>query len=130
MKRALALAPALAAAAFALTACATASAAPPGPTAGIGEVAVAGSLRIGPIAVIEDSRCPANVQCVWAGRLVILAEVEFKGSSKTLSVNLALGETLRNHSESVTLIEAVPDKVVGGSIEPGDYRFTFRASAN
>lgn len=38
--------------------------------ASIGEVAdLGGGLRVRPLEVIEDSRCPQNARCVWAGRL-------------------------------------------------------------
>jgi len=113
-------------AALTLSACATIAAVLSSPTAAIGEVAAAGSLRIRPLAVIEDSRCPVNVQCVWAGRLVIVAEVAFSGGRE--SSNLALGETFRKGSESVTLVAAVPDKVAGTAIRPSDYRFTFQSN--
>ncbi len=55
--------------------------------ASIGETAdLGGGLTVRPLAVIEDSRCAANVQCVWAGRLRIRANVS--GSE----VELTLGE--------------------------------------
>ncbi len=38
--------------------------------AGIGETADLGNgLRVRPLEVLEDSRCPQNARCVWAGRL-------------------------------------------------------------
>ena len=44
--------------------------------AGIGEAAdLGGGLIVRPIEVKEDSRCPADVECVWAGRLVLRADV-------------------------------------------------------
>jgi hypothetical protein len=53
----------------------------------IGETADLGSgLTVRPIAVVEDSRCPNNVQCIWAGRLRLLADVSGR------EVELTLGE--------------------------------------
>lgn len=44
--------------------------------AGIGETAdLGGGLNVRPIEVLEDSRCPADVTCVWAGRLRLRASV-------------------------------------------------------
>ena len=38
--------------------------------AGLGETAdLGGGLRVRPLEVLEDSRCPQNARCVWAGRL-------------------------------------------------------------
>ncbi len=125
MKRALPLL-----ATLALAACATMPAASLSPTAGLGRDAGVGNLRVRPVQIVEDSRCPVNVQCVWAGRLVILAEVDFRGGSETFRGNLTLGKILRYGSESVTLVGALPDKVAGSPTNPRDYRFTFRSGTD
>src|SRR5687767_1305059 len=99
--------------ALALAACGTLPAQGAGPTAGLGQTAFADGLRIRPLSVVEDSRCPADVQCVWAGRLVIFAEVDFNGGSETFRGNLTLGEPLALGLESVTLVAAAPAKSAG-----------------
>ena len=56
-------------------ACATPPAEPATPSgraevsARLGETVRLGRLAITPLQVVEDSRCPVGVQCVWAGRL-------------------------------------------------------------
>lgn len=46
----------------------------------IGETAdLGGGLRVRPVEVIEDSRCPQNARCVWAGRLRLRVAVEGAG---------------------------------------------------
>ena len=48
--------------------------------AGIGEIAdLGGGLRVRPLEVLEDSRCPQNARCVWAGRLRLRVSVEGVG---------------------------------------------------
>jgi hypothetical protein len=48
--------------------------------AGIGEIADLGDgLRVRPLEVLEDSRCPQNARCVWAGRLRLRVNVEGVG---------------------------------------------------
>jgi len=48
--------------------------------AGIGETADLGaSLRVRPVEVLEDSRCPQNARCVWAGRLRLRVHIEGVG---------------------------------------------------
>src|SRR5262249_33992168 len=55
--------------------------------AGIGETADLGNgLTVQPISVVEDSRCPGDVTCVWAGRLRIRANVSGE------EVEMILGE--------------------------------------
>jgi hypothetical protein len=110
-----------------LAACATVPAPAAGPTAGLGEAAVVEGLRITPLSLVEDSRCPADVQCVWAGRLVIFAEIHFNGGSESFRENLTLGEPLPLGPQTVSLVAAAPQKSANVAIRPEAYRFTFAA---
>jgi len=110
---------------LALGACTTVPPASAGTTAGLGQVAKAGGVTIRPIQVIEDSRCPTDVVCVWAGRLVLLAEVSYRGGSEEYRGNLTLGEPMVLGPETVTLVAAEPAPVAGRKVDPGTYRFTF-----
>lgn len=48
--------------------------------AGIGETAdLGGGLRVRPLEVLEDSRCPQNARCVWAGRLRLRVAIDGVG---------------------------------------------------
>ena len=112
--------------AFALAACAASlpAPAPTGtPTAGFGQTASAGSLRVTPIALVEDSRCPMNARCIWAGRLTVKAEVR---AGRTTEIrNLTLGVGQRIADGTLTLTGAQPEKMAGHPTKPADYRFTF-----
>ena len=114
-------------AALSLTACATVRPANVGPTAGLNQVAIVDGLRIRPIAVIEDSRCPANVQCVWAGRLVVRARMNGPGWTQVRDFELGVFQAVDRYR--VTLIRAEPPKVAPGPIDPGAYRFTFEVQS-
>ena|SRR5689334_14577051 len=71
--------------------------------AGVGETAdLGGRLTVRPLAVIEDSRCPNNVQCIWAGRLRLRANVSGE------EVELTLGQPLSTSHGSVTLTVVSP----------------------
>lgn len=89
--------------------------------AGIGETAdLGGGLTVKPLEVIEDSRCPANVTCVWAGRLRLRAEVS------GVAQELTLGEPLQTPKGTVVLAVVSPSAF---SEWPGGhppYRFGFR----
>ncbi len=91
-----------------------------GPTAPLNEVANLDGLTVRPIAVIEDSRCPASVQCVWAGRVRISAEVGGEGTRE-----LTLGESLTLSGGTLTLVDVRPSKRTPEAIAPRDYQFTF-----
>lgn len=48
--------------------------------AGLNQTADLGNgLRVRPLEVLEDSRCPQNARCVWAGRLRVRVNVEGAG---------------------------------------------------
>ena len=109
----------------ALAGCATVPPAAAGPVAGLGQQATVGGVRIRPLAIVEDSRCPADVQCVWAGRLVILADIDFHGGSETYRGKLTLGQPLPLGAETVTLVAAVPAKTAATAPDRRAYLFTF-----
>lgn len=112
---------------FALIALAGCATVPPaqaveGPVV-LGRTAYANGLRVRPIAVVEDSRCPANVMCVWAGRLVVRAQII--GGSWRETRNLELGRPQQIADGALTLTSVQPPKIAGASIDPRSYRFTF-----
>jgi hypothetical protein len=108
----------------ALAACATVPPFPTGsPTAAFGQTAVAGPVRVKPLALVEDSRCPQGVQCVWAGRVRITAAVTT--SSGTSTRELTLGQPASVAGGSLTLVEVQPARRADRTIAKSDYRFTF-----
>jgi hypothetical protein len=111
-------------AALALTSCATVPPAEAGPTAGLGQLAETNGIRVRPMAVIEDSRCPVDVQCVWAGRLVVRSEVI--GGNWHETRDLELGKPQHIADGALVLVSGVPQKKAGAAIDPRSYRFTFR----
>jgi hypothetical protein len=111
---------------LALSACATVPPTNVGPTAGLGQFATVDVLRIRPIAVIEDSRCPADVHCAWAGRLVVRARMNGPGWTQIRDFELGVPQAVDQYR--VTLISAEPPKATPGEIDPRAYRFTFDVS--
>ncbi len=111
-------------AALALSACATLPAAVPVRSDGLahlGEATRVGRLIVTPRAIIEDSRCPINARCVWAGRAVVRTDVAGPGWRETR--NLALGERLETHGTTLTLASLEPGKMAGA--QPPFERQTF-----
>lgn len=77
-------------------------------------------------AVLEDSRCPINVVCVWAGNGKVEFEIlDIDGQNKTVILNTEEEPreiTLKGHK--LKLISLNPPRVDGVSISPGDYSVT------
>lgn len=117
------------AACAALAACATT---PPPPHDGIararlGERVYVDGPYVTPLTVLEDSRCPADVQCVWAGRLRITARVDLGAGSQVHE--LTLGQPLHIADGNLELVEAAPPRRIRkteAAAPREDYRFGFR----
>ena len=90
----------------------------------LGQIAAVNGPRVRADRIIEDSRCPVGVQCVWAGRLIVQVTVFGGGWSKQL--DLTLGTPVNVADGSLTLLEATPRH---GADRHGErsqpYRFTF-----
>ena len=111
---------------LALASCATAPVPPAsGPSAAIGKAAAVDGLRVRPIELLEDSRCPASVQCVWAGQVRLLVDIT-RGDGAHQQRELTLGAPQNIDWGWLTLTDVAPAKQAPGSIDPGAYRFTFR----
>ena len=90
---------------------------------GIGEEARALGIRIKPISLIEDSRCPQEVQCFWAGTVKIKALLV--GGLGTSTQVFELGKTVTVEDKTITLSAVLPVKNSTTTIQTGNYRFTF-----
>ena len=98
-------------------------AAPAGASVGIGKPVWAGTIVATPMDVHEDSRCPANARCVWAGQVVVLTRID--GAGWRESVYMKPGEPYATHGTTLTLIGVSPARMTGEDIQAGDYRFTY-----
>ena len=112
-------------AAIALSACATtADADADGSDVRLGQTAYVNGPRVRPVAVLEDSRCPADAQCVWAGR-VRLKMLWLKPAGDQ-EFELTLGEPKPLADGAITLTSVRPEKVSGRAAEQADYRFSIQ----
>ncbi|MDR6672843.1 hypothetical protein [Xanthomonas sp. 1678] len=89
----------------------------------LGEIAAVDGPRVRPDRVIEDSRCPADVQCIQAGRLIVRATVLGGGWSK--EIDLTLGVPVPVADGMLTLVDATPVPV-GSETAASAARFTFK----
>lgn len=90
----------------------------------IGQDVNVGGPRVMPLKVLEDSRCPAGVACVWAGRLRISARITTGPGSEVRE--LTLNERIPVADGTLLLANVVPGRNRSGAIEARDYRFGFR----
>ncbi|QGZ93949.1 hypothetical protein [Terricaulis silvestris] len=91
--------------------------------AAIGQTAdLGGGLRVRPLEVVEDSRCPQNARCIWAGRLRLRVNVEGVGD-REITADEAAVETPRGNFQLVAVSPGPWTDLPRGAVP---YRFGFR----
>ena len=104
----------------------SANPAPEGYQVGIGRPVQVGSVVVTPRKLVEDSRCPVNARCVWAGRVILKAQIDGDGWRDT--ADLTLGEGYETHGVPVRLVTATPERTTREQPDETQYRFAFDAS--
>ena len=109
---------------FATAACATMPAASDSGWAALGEATRAGSVVVQPLRVTEDSRCPMNARCIWAGRVAVEAKLVQNGHTR--NVTLHSDAPLAVDGGVLAIDEISPSSfMTNDHPEAGDYRFHF-----
>lgn len=73
--------------------------------------------------VVEDSRCPMNARCVWAGRATV--RLTLRDGRRTRQANVSLGETIPFAKGQLALVSVTPERMAGAPPKrPAPYRFT------
>ncbi len=83
------------------------------------------------VAVPQDSRCPTDVQCVWAGDAVVQLDLLVSGdSSRTALHTNSQGGSVRTefHGYALELVSLKPAPHSGTQIQQSDYLATLRVS--
>lgn len=112
-----------------LAACASVPGTPPAPAdgiarAGLGERVYVDGPYVTPLKILEDSRCPVDVHCVWAGRLKLSIKIDLGARSETREI--ATDQPIQVADGQLALVEVQPDRMAGDDTrEPAPYRFGF-----
>ncbi|HEY6814918.1 MAG TPA: hypothetical protein VI168_05205 [Croceibacterium sp.] len=110
--------------ALSLAACATAPSPPADgiARAGLDQRVYVDGPWVTPLTVIEDSRCPTGVQCVWAGRTRVTVRIDLGSRSEIRE--LSSDEPLQVADGTLSLVEVQP--APSTDVQPGAYRFGMR----
>ncbi len=82
-----------------------------------------GGVRITPLEILEESRCPSDVTCIQAGTVRIRARL-ISGLGEAMQ-EFKIGQSITTEAESVTLTEVSPYPKAGIKIKEADYLFQF-----
>lgn len=95
-------------------------------TVSLNQRADLGEAHVTVLNVLEDSRCPVEVDCFWAGRVKLSVRIEL-GSGTSLR-ELASDQPLQVADGVLALVATDPAKSTQRTIAPGDYRFALKFS--
>jgi len=85
------------------------------------------SLQLTFVKLTGDSRCPANVQCVWAGSAVIAVHTTSSVGTRDLPLEtLVARDTATVDGFLVRLVSVTPAPLTTDPIPPASYRATMR----
>lgn len=91
-------------------------------------------LKIKFISVVEDSRCPTDTNCIWAGNAKVQIKVSnSKGASKTFELNMNLEPNIVSFADyEIKIINLTPQPASNIRINRNGYTATFvlRKSGN
>ena len=90
----------------------------------LGQTVNVGGPRVTPLAVLEDSRCPMEARCIWAGRVRLSVRVT-TGAGSTVR-ELATDKALQVADGQLVLQGVMPPRSTQRTIAPSDYRFTLK----
>lgn len=82
--------------------------------------------KITVLSVVEDSRCPIDVQCIQAGTVKVTIKIE--SGMGTAIETIALGGTITTETEAITFVSVRPERESKKTISGSDYRFIFLVS--
>lgn len=89
-----------------------------------GEEKKVGNLNIKMLGITEDSRCPIDVKCIWAGKAS--ANVELRSGEITGMATLDTGSSPYLFEDYlIKFVDVKPEKVAGQEIAPSEYAATF-----
>lgn len=94
--------------------------------AALGQTIIVNGISITPLTIIEESRCPTDVQCIQAGTIRVETKLESASGAQTLM--LKLGTPITFSGKKVTLSQALPIPNTKVPRKNSDYRFTYTVS--
>jgi len=91
--------------------------------ASIGQTIIIDGVSITPTKIVEDSRCPTDVQCIQAGTVRVEVILEKESDKKVATIGLSSPVTFLG--KKVELISVTPDKNSKVTVKPEEYKFEF-----
>ena len=95
-------------------------------TPGQSAVFAAQKLEVHFAGIENDSRCPADVACVWAGEVIVQLAVRSDGKTTQHSIRETQSATVAGYT--ITVLQVLPARASSQRIAPADYRVTLKVT--
>jgi hypothetical protein len=82
-------------------------------------------IQIGFVEVTEDSRCPRDATCVWAGEVKVQLTLR-RDAEEASKREVREGDAAEFHGYKITLVRVMPHPVSTKTTPPADYRATIK----
>lgn len=79
------------------------------------------------VRVVEDSRCPTDVTCVWAGEVKVQLSTRID-AAKAVPHEIVAGQQATVGEFRVIVVQVQPEKVSTREISPEEYRMTLKVA--
>ncbi len=76
-----------------------------------------------PLAIVEDSRCPAGVTCIQAGTVRVSLKVNAGGKESIQTIGL--GKSIAVGGDTILLTKVAPERQKDAELSPSDYALAF-----
>lgn len=81
------------------------------------------------VKVVEDSRCPGDVTCVWAGEVKVQLSTRMR-AAEAVQHRITAGQDATVGEFRITVVQVQPERVSTREISPEEYRVTLKVEAN
>lgn len=88
------------------------------------------NLKVTFLEIVEDSRCPSDVTCVWQGRASIKLNAENKDHSEDMILTIGENSTAQIEMYKIDLIDLSPYPISKKITSPEEYVATMNISKN
>ena len=92
-------------------------------TASLNQKILNKGISITPLEVVSDSRCPVDVQCIWAGEVSL--KVKLQKDTIIKEATLKIGTPFRFEGNTISLTKVSPEKNTKKPFNKEEYSFTF-----
>lgn len=82
-----------------------------------GKVQIVEGRRVKVVGVAEDSRCPVDVQCITAGRVVVQMMVDDE------AFDLVYGDIYQGEGYEIEIVDVKPERLLEGGVDDSEYVF-------